>query len=129
MLSSAVRLHGVDPVHERSGIMELDMPSSSVRIFTDPDEYAAALKQGPVELTVVQRGIFSAKLCTVKLHSLRIQRQSEDLARTSHVDVRGGRRFVAFRTQPGPTVMRNGVELRMTGIARLRPGQSYYQHT
>ena len=29
MLSSAVRLHGVDPVHERSGIMELDMPSSS----------------------------------------------------------------------------------------------------
>lgn len=105
------------------------MPSSSVRIFTDSDDYAAALQQGPVEITVTQRGIFFAKLCTVNLHSLWIQRLSEDLARTSHVDARGGRGYIAFRTQPGPTVIRNGVELRTTSVARLRSGQSYYQHT
>ena len=43
------------------------MPSSSVRRFTDPDEYAAALQQGPVEITVRQRGTFIAKLWTVNL--------------------------------------------------------------
>lgn len=58
-----------------------------------------------------------------------MQRQSEELARTSHVDARGGRAFIAFRTQPGPSVIRNGIELSATRIARLRPDQSYYQHT
>jgi methylphosphotriester-DNA--protein-cysteine methyltransferase len=105
------------------------MPSSSVRTFTDPDEYAAALQQGRVELTVAERGSFTAKLCTVKLHRLWMQHLAEDLARTSHVEAWSGRAFIAFRTQPGPTVIRNGVELNVTSIARLRLGLSYYQHT
>jgi len=105
------------------------MPSSSVRRFTDPDEYAAALQQGPVEITVRQRGTFIAKLCTVNLRHLWIQRLSEALARTSHVDAQSGRVFIAHRTEPGPTVVRNGAELSTTRIARLRCGQSYYQHT
>lgn len=105
------------------------MPSGWVRTYTEPDEYAGALQQGPVKLTVTQRGVFTAKLCTVKLHHLCMQRQSEELARTSHVDARGGRAFIAFRTQPGPSVIRNGIELSATRIARLRPDQSYYQHT
>jgi AraC-like DNA-binding protein len=134
MPSSAVRTFADPATTPRrsgppSGLTESDIPSTSVRMFTDPDEYAAALHQGPVELTVAERGIFSAKLCTLNLHSLRMQRLSEDLARTSHVDARGGRGYIAFRTQPGPTVIRNGVELSTTSIARLRPGQSYYQHT
>ena len=105
------------------------MPSSSVRRFTDPDEYAAALQQGPVEITVRQRGTFIAKLCTVNLRHLWIQRLSEALARTSLVDAQSGRVFIAYRTEPGPTVVRNGAELSTTRIARLRCGQSYYQHT
>ena len=133
MPSSAVRTfprsHGVDLVDEPSRATERDPCTTSVRLFTDPDEYAAALQQGPVALTVAERGTFSAKLCTVNLDRLWIQRQSEDLARTSHVDARSERGYVAFRTQPGPPVIRNGVELSTTCIARLRPGQSYYQRT
>lgn len=105
------------------------MPSSSIRRFTDPDEYAAALQQGSVEITVRQRGTFIASLCTVKLSHLWIQRLSEELARTSHVDAQSGRAFIAYRTEAGPSVVRNGVELSTTRIARLRCGQSYYQHT
>jgi len=105
------------------------MPSSTVRTYTDPDEYAGALEQGPVRFTVRQRGVFTAKLCTVNLGQLRMQRLSEELARTSHVDPQEGRAFIAFRTRPGPSVVRNGAELTMTSIARLCPGQSYYQHT
>jgi AraC-like DNA-binding protein len=105
------------------------MPSSSVRTFTEPDEYAAELRQGTVVLTVTQRGTFTAKLCSIDLHCLRLQRLSEDLARISHVNCWGGRAIIVFRTQPGPSVIRNGVQLEVTGISRLRPGQSYYQHT
>jgi AraC-like DNA-binding protein len=105
------------------------MPSSSFLTFADADRYAAELQQGPVELTVMQSGPFTAGLWTVQLQDLAMQRQSEQLARTSHVDSRADRAFIAFRMEPGPTVIRNGVELTPTSIARLRPGQSYYQHT
>jgi AraC-like DNA-binding protein len=108
---------------------EGEMPSSSVRTYTEPDECAGALRQGPVKFTVSQRGVFSAKLCTINLHQLWMQLQSEELARTSYVDASGGRAFIVFRTQPGPSVIRNGVELNTGRIARLPPGQSYYQHT
>src|SRR5262249_53869881 len=105
------------------------MPSGSVRAFADADQYAAELQQGPVELTVMQRGSFTARLWTIELQDLAMQRLSEELARTSHVDSRSDRAFLAFRMEPGPPVIRNGVELTTTKIARLRPGQSYYQHT
>ena len=105
------------------------MPSSSVCMFTEADEYAAALQQGPVQITVMQRGRFAAKLCTVHLHQVWIQRLSEELPRTSHVDTECRRAFFMFRTQPGPSVIRNGIELSATNIARLRCGHGYYLHT
>ena len=61
------------------------MPSSSVRTFTDPDEYGAAVRQGTVNVTVTERGRFNAKICRVDFHELWMQRLSEDLAKTSHV--------------------------------------------
>src|SRR5215472_10568637 len=56
--------------------VEVVMPSSSVRTFTDPDEYAAAMRQANVALTVMQRGTFNSRLCRIDLHHLWIQRFS-----------------------------------------------------
>jgi AraC-like DNA-binding protein len=106
------------------------MPSSSVRTFDDPDEYALEMRQGTVGLTVKQRGSFGAKLTRIHLHSLWMQRLSEDLARTSHVDgLSRARATIVFRTQPGSSVIRNGVELGLTSMARIGSGQGYYTHT
>ena len=105
------------------------MPSSFVRTFTDPDEYAASIRQGTHRIVVMQRGFFAAKLTRIDLHRLWMQHFSEDLPRTSHVDGWGERAVIAFRTQPGSSVTRNGIELGSTSISRLRPGQSYYQRT
>lgn len=105
------------------------MSAGFVRRYTEPEEYAAAFQQGPVKFAVLERGAFTAKLCTINFDSLWMQRSSEELARTSHVDVQNGRAFIAFRTQLGPPVIRNGVELTTNTIARLALGQSYYQHT
>ena len=105
------------------------MPSSGVHTFTEPADYAAAIRQGTHQLTITQSGIFAAKLHRIDFHRLWMQRFSENLARTSHVDGWGGRAVIAFGTEPGPRLVRNGVELRPNSISQLSPGQSYYQHS
>jgi AraC-like DNA-binding protein len=105
------------------------MPSSSVRTFDDPDEYAVAIRQGTHRIVVRERGRFAAKLTRIDLHSVWMQRFSENLSRTSHIDGWGGRFIIAFQTKPGSSIVRNGTELSIGNISRLRPGQSYYQHT
>jgi len=105
------------------------MLSSSVRTFTEPADYAAAIRQGTHQLTITQSGIFAAKLHRIDFHCLWMQRFSENLARTSNVDGWGGRAIIAFGTQPGPRLVRNGVELRPNSISQLSPGQNYYQHS
>ena len=105
------------------------MLSSTVKSFSEPDEYAAAIRQGTHRFTVMQRGIFNAKLSRIDLHRLWMQGFTEDLARASHVDGWGGRAVIAFGTRPGPSLIRNATELNERSISWLRPGQSYYQRS
>jgi AraC-like DNA-binding protein len=105
------------------------MTSNSVRTFTEPDEYAAAVRQGTHELTITERGNFKAKLWRIDLSTLWMQRFSEALARTSHVDDWGGRAVIAFRNEPGPSLMRDGAEVGADRISWLRPGQDYYHRS
>ena len=103
------------------------MPSSAVRTFTDPDDYAAAIRQGTYELTVTERGDFTAKLTRIDLHRLWMQRFSDNLPRISHIAGWGGRAVIAFRTQPGPSLLSSGVEMQPTNVVRYSEGQSYYR--
>ena len=105
------------------------MPSSAVRTFTDPDEYAAAIRQGTYELTVTERGDFTAKLTRIDLHRLWMQRFSDNLSRISHIAGWGGRAVIAFRTQPGPSLLSSGVEMQPTNIVRYSEGHSYYRQS
>jgi AraC-like DNA-binding protein len=105
------------------------IPPSSIHTFTDPDLYSAALQKGLVQLTLKQSGIFNARLCTINLHHLSVQSFSEDLARTFHVESSGERAFIAFRTRPGPPIIRNGTELNTSSIALQPPCESYDEHT
>jgi AraC-like DNA-binding protein len=105
------------------------MPSSAVRTFTEPDDYAAAIRQGTYELTVTERGDFAAKLTRVDLHRLWMQRFSDNLPRISHIAGWGGRAVIAFRTQPGPRLLSGGVEMQPTNIVRYSEGQSYYRRS
>jgi AraC-like DNA-binding protein len=105
------------------------MPSSAVRIFTEPAEYGAAIRQGTHQITITQSGTFTAKLHRIDFHRLWMQRFSESLSRTTHVDGWGERAVISFKTHPGPRLVRNGVELRQSSISQLPPGQSYYQYS
>jgi len=103
------------------------MPSSTVRTFTDPEDYAAAIRQGTVELTVTRPGNFTANLTRIDLHRLWMQRFSENLPRISHVAGWGGRAIIAFQTHPGPKLLRGGVQMETSNIVRHADGQSYHQ--
>jgi AraC-like DNA-binding protein len=102
------------------------MPSSAVRTFTDPDEYAAAMQHGTVGLTLTQRGTFSARLYRIELRRLWMQRFSANLGWSARIDYWGGRVAIAFQTRPGPGMTRNGRECDSASITRLSAGESYY---
>ena len=84
------------------------MLSSSVRSFTDPDDYAATIRQGTVEVTVAGRGQFTAQLIRIDLHRLWMQRFSEHLARIKHMNGLGGRAVIAFPTSLAQTGLGTG---------------------
>jgi AraC-like DNA-binding protein len=105
------------------------MPSSAVRTFTDPDDYAAAIRQGTYELTVTERGHFTATLTRIDLHRLWMQRFSDNLPRISHIAGWGGRAVIAFRTESGPSLHSSGIEMQPTNIVRYSAGQNYYRRS
>ena len=99
------------------------MPSSAVRTFTDPDDYAAAIRATRAELTVTGRGDFAAKLIRIDLHRLWMQRFSDNLPRIAHSANLAGRAIISFRTQPGPSLLWGGVEMQPTRHHRHSEGE------
>jgi len=105
------------------------MPSSAVHTFTDPAEYAEAIRQGTYELTVTERGDFIADLTRIDLHRVGIQRFSDNLPLISHITGWSGRAIFAFRTRSGPSLLSSGAEMLPTNIVRYSEGQSYFRRS
>jgi AraC-like DNA-binding protein len=105
------------------------MPSSVVRTFTDPDDYAAAQRGVKSELTVIGRGHFTANLIGIGLHRLGLQRSSDNLPRTAHSVNSKGLAIITFRTHPGPSLVRSGVEMEPTNIFRHGEDEAYFQRS
>jgi len=105
------------------------MPSSAVDTFTDPDDYAAAIRATRAELTVTGRGDFNAKRIRIDLHRLWMQRLSDNLPRIGHWANVAGRAIISFRTQPGPNLLASGLEMHPSSIIRRSQAQSYFQQS
>src|SRR5215470_899335 len=105
------------------------MPSSAVRTFSDPDEYATAIRATNTEFTVTGHGPFAAKLIRIDLHRMWIQGASDNLPRVAHSTNIPGRAVVSFRTQPGPSLLTAGLEMQPTNIVRHSEGQSYHRRS
>jgi len=104
------------------------MPSSAVRTFSDRDDYAALIRNTKAELTVTGRGVFNAKLTRIDLHSLWMQRFSDNLPRIAHSGDMA-RPSVTFRTRPGPSLLWGGIEMGLTRIVRHAENESSFQHS
>jgi AraC-like DNA-binding protein len=102
------------------------MPSSAVRIFTDADEYAAAIRAATVEVTVTGRGHFAAQLTRIDFHRLWMQRFSESLPRILHMGIDPGRAGFMMPTHPGTGLQWSGVEVQSEHISRHREVDDAY---
>jgi hypothetical protein len=103
------------------------MPSSAVRIFSEPDEYAAAIRATRAELTVTARGDFVAKLIQIDFQRLWMQRFAETAPRILHSAMTPERACITFRTRLGPRLFWSGVELQPTNITRHSEGEDSHQ--
>jgi AraC-like DNA-binding protein len=104
------------------------MPSSAVRTYSDPDEYAKAFRTTRAECTIIGRGRFTAKLIRIDFHRLWMHRYSDNLPRVAHSATINGRAIISFRTGPGPSQLSGGAEMHPTNIARL-PEVSSFLHS
>jgi AraC-like DNA-binding protein len=105
------------------------MPSSAVRTFTDPDDYAASMRATKAEVTVTGRGNFTAEITRIDLHRLWMQRFSDNLPRVGHSAAVSGRAIISFRTRPGPSLMMGAAEMLPTNIVRASEGSTNFQRS
>lgn len=105
------------------------MPSSAVRTFTDPDDYAASARGTTAEISVTGCGVFSAKLVHVDLLRLRLQQCADNLPRIAHSANDPGYTTLSLRTQPGPRLRRNGVDMLATHLVRRRHAETFFQQS
>ena len=103
------------------------MPSSSVRHFADPEDYASSVRATKYQLTVTGRGQFAAELTWIDLHDVWMQRGSSNLPWVGHAANLAGRAIFVFLTQPGPDQYRGGVRMRTSDVFRLADGQATCQ--
>ena len=102
------------------------MPISSVRSFSDPDEYCSSFRDFQYELTVTDGGDFAAEHVRVDLHEVRLQRYFSNLPWVAHTAIMKGRAVFALRAEPGPSLLRAGEEMQTTNIERLAHDQTIY---
>jgi AraC-like DNA-binding protein len=103
------------------------MPSSVVRTFADPDHYAASVRGGKTEITITGSGGFIAKVITIHLHHLWMQRFSDNLPRIAHAADIAEEAAISFRTQPGPPLLRSALEMLPSNIIRRSNGNDFFQ--
>jgi len=94
------------------------MPSSTASTFRDPDDYASSFERATVELSIIGRGSFEAQIIHADLGRLRVTRFYERLERVGHFANSEARAVVTFRTQPGPTLLFGGMEMRPANITQ-----------
>jgi AraC-like DNA-binding protein len=81
------------------------------------------------ELTILGRGCFAAQLVNVNLHHLSMRRLSDNLARVAHSTDDPGLATISFRTLPGASLRRSGVEMLESNITRRAQAESYFQQS
>jgi AraC-like DNA-binding protein len=105
------------------------MSSSAVAIKFDPDEYAAAVRAGEVQLTVTGSGKFGATLTRIDLPRLWMQRGSESTARIASVTVTADRMMLHFMARRDRSEIIDGRELAPGVIQLARLGQYFHYRT
>ena len=106
------------------------MPGSVTSVFSEADEFEAALrKEGCLGLLIIGRGQFRARLTQITLHRLRLSSGEEQLSRIAVVAAPHDLVLISFPIGPAPSPIWNGVRFRAGEIMIIGPGQRVYART
>jgi len=72
------------------------MPGSGIRTFLDPDLYETSLRRAQIDVIVVPRDGFKARLTWVEMHHLQLLRCEEDFPRIGYVSYPPWLVFIGF---------------------------------
>jgi len=100
------------------------MPGSVISVFSEPDEFQAALREaGVLNLLITGLGQFRARLTQVTLHHLRLSAGDERLSRIAFAAVPANMLVVSLPLSDRPAPIWGGVAMRAGEIITLGPGQ------
>ena len=102
------------------------MLGSSVREFTDSDDYASSVRAAKIQLAITGRGRFAAKLVRVDLHRLWLQRFEDNLPRIAHKSHFAGRAIFVF-SGSSPDLVRNGIVMGKATLRRCGDDRESYE--
>jgi AraC-like DNA-binding protein len=109
------------------GLPRLGILSSTVRTFSDPDEYFAGIRNLPIDGFVTERGKFRAEATLIDLHQLQMGRFDEDLPRIMNVTPSWSRSLILFATDSTrPAMLANGIDTSQGQIAMFGLHWPYY---
>jgi AraC-like DNA-binding protein len=97
--------------------------------YSDPDEYAAAVRGTSLELTVTECGQFAGKVIRIDLHDLWLQFISENLSPVGHSSLTPGRSVVSFWTGTDTEAHWNGVPVLPSQIVWHKESEQFYRRT
>jgi AraC-like DNA-binding protein len=104
-----------------------EMLASETRSFGEPSEFACAIHEAKIDVTVVSPGRFNAEITSIDLGALKIQLLSENLPLVLHATNRGGQASFAFHTEAGQSFIRDGIEVTSHSLVRFGRQQSHFQ--
>jgi AraC-like DNA-binding protein len=100
------------------------MPGSVMSVFSEPDEFQAALREdGVLSLLVTGHGQFRARLTQVTLQHVRLSASDERLSRIAFAAVPADTVFVSLPVGDRPAPIWDGREMRVGEMITLGPGQ------
>jgi AraC-like DNA-binding protein len=105
------------------------MPGGGTSTFFEPDHYEASLRQAQVELVILPRAEFKARLTRAELHDLQVLCCEESSPRVGYLDLTQRLAFVTFLAASRQPPVWRGTELQADEIMFHSRGERLHQST
>jgi AraC-like DNA-binding protein len=103
------------------------MPGGGTCTFVESDHYETSLRHAQVELVILPRAEFKARLTRAELHQLQVLRCEESSPRVGFLHLTQRLSFVTFSAHPGPLPVWRGTELQADEIMFHSRGERLHQ--
>ena len=104
-------------------------PESVVASFSEPDQFAAAIRPADVQLTVTQRGTYTAQFAAINVGRLALREFQANLAVVGHTALSPDYVVLSFLLDPAGAMHIAGHELDGDTMIQHAAGRACYQRT